>query len=417
LPKGLSAFRHRNYRLFWFGQLISVTGTWMQSLAQAWLVLSLTSSAFKLGLVSVFQFAPTLVFGLFAGVVADRVPKRNLLVFTQAALGVLAGTLALLVFTDRVQLWQVYALALGVGCVNAFDMTTRQAFVVDMVGKDDLMNAIALNSSLFNTARIVGPAIGGLLLAAFGPAVCFLVDSISYAAVVGGLLMMRLERQTVATVRARSTQQIREGLAYVRATPAVLLPVLLISLVATFGLNFNIWIPVLAKQNLDAGASGFGLLMAASGVGSLIGTLGLAFFMQHPKRLWMLGMAATLGTFELALAIVGAIPLGLPLAMLILSGIGFASSSTMATANTTVQTNSPDELRGRVMSVYMTVNTGTAPIGGVVAGGVASAFGTPASIALGGVITLLAAAGALASARVLGVARHVPLPHRRAAKA
>jgi MFS family permease len=414
LPQGLAAFQHRNYRLFWFGQLISVTGTWMQSLAQAWLVLTLTDSAFKLGLVSVFQFAPMLVFGLLAGMLADRLPKRKLLVVTQSLSGVLAGVLALLVFTDRVQLWHVYALALGLGVVNAFDMTTRQAFVVDMVGKEHLMNAIALNSSLFNAARIIGPAIAGLLLAVFGPGICFLINALSYIAVVAGLLAMRLEHRP-ARMTSRGLQQIREGLTYVRATPAVLLPMALVGFVATFGINFNVWIPLLAKQNLHAGASGFGLLMAASGVGSLIGALALAFFMQGPKRLWMLGMAALLGVLELGLALAGAIPLALPIAMLLLAGIGFASSSTMATANTTVQTNSPDELRGRVMSVYMTINTGTAPFGGLIAGGMASRYGTPASLALGGLVTLLAAGAALGGGRALAISRHVPsLPWRSA---
>lgn len=401
LPHGLAAFRHRNYRLFWFGQLISVTGTWMQSLAQSWLVLSLTSSAFKLGLVSVFQFAPILLIGLFAGVVADRVPKRRLLVVTQACSGVLAGVLATLVLTGRVELWHVYALALGLGVVNAFDMPTRQAFVVEMVGKDDLMNAIALNSSLFNAARIVGPAIAGLLLALFGPGICFLINAVSYIAVIAGLLMMRLERREVA-VAGRGLRQVREGLSYVRATPAVLLPVVLVGVVATFGMNFNIWIPLLAKQDFGAGASGFGLLMSASGFGSLVGALALAFFAQGPRRVLMLGAAAALGALELGLALAGAIPLALPVAMLLLAGIGFASSSTMATANTTVQTNSPDELRGRVMSVYMTVFAGTAPFGGLVAGATAGRFGAPASLAVGGGVTILAAGAAALSTRVAG---------------
>ena len=227
---------------------------------------------------------------------------------------------------------------------------------------------------------------------------------------------MRLEPRP-AQARARGVQQIREGLSYVRATPAVLLPMALVGAVATFGINFNVWIPLLAKQNLHVGASGFGVLMAASGVGSLAGALGLAFFMQGPRRLWMLGTAALLGLLELGLALAGAIPLGLPVAMLLLAGIGFASSSTMATANTTVQTNSPDELRGRVMSVYMTINTGTAPFGGLIAGGVASHYGTPASIALGGAVTLLAASAALSGGRARAVARHMPALRRPGVKA
>ncbi|HEX5499586.1 MAG TPA: MFS transporter, partial [Thermomicrobiales bacterium] len=193
LPRGLSSFRHRNYRLYYAGQLISVTGTWMQTLAQSWLILSLTTSAFMLGLVSVFQFAPVLILGLVGGVAADRFPKRTTLVFTKAAAGMVSATMAILTVTGVVRIWHVYALALILGMVNAFDMPARQAFVVEMVGPDDLTNAIALNSSLFNAARIVGPAVAGVLLATVGTAACFAIDAVSYIAVIGGMLMMRLQ--------------------------------------------------------------------------------------------------------------------------------------------------------------------------------------------------------------------------------
>lgn len=409
LPRGLTAFRHRNYRLFWFGQLVSVTGTWMQTLAQSWLVLGLTSSAFKLGLVSVFQFTPILALGLVAGVVADRMPKRRLLVITQGCAAVLAAVLTTLVATERIALWHVYALALGLGVVNAFDMPTRQAFVVEMVGKDDLMNAIALNSSLFNAARIVGPALAGALLAAFGPAICFALNSLSYLAVIGGLLAMRLDARPSAGV-GRGLTQVREGLSYVRATPAVLAPIVMVGCVATFGMNFNVWTPLLADQAFAVGASGFGLLMASMGVGSLAGALGLAFFARSgPRRRLLFGAAGALGALELALAVAGAVPLPLVIAMLVLAGIGLASTATMSTANTTVQTNAPDALRGRVMSVYMTVFAGTAPFGGLVAGSTARAFGAPASIAIGGAITLLAV-GATALAE--GARSPAPRPAR-----
>jgi MFS family permease len=388
----LAAFGHRNYRLFWFGQLISVTGTWMQSLAQSWLVLTLTNSAFKLGLVNVCQFTPILLFCLVGGVVADRVPKRNLLVCTQATAALLATCLAVLVATDSVQLWHVYALAFGLGCVNAFDMPTRQAFVVEMVGKDDLMNAIALNSSLFNAARIIGPAIAGVLLAAFGPTICFGLNAVSYVAVIAGLLMMRLPRRAI-TVAGGGLTRIREGLAYVRATPTILRTIALVGLVSTFGMNFNVWIPLLAKQDLDAGAGGFGLLMSSLGAGSFIGAVMLAIVGRGPHRSLMLGTAAAVGLLELGLAIAGAIPLPIVVAMLLIAGIGFTMSMTTATANTTVQMSTPDGLRGRVMSVHMTVFAGTTPFGALVAGSVAHSFGTPIAIAFGGVATLLAVLG------------------------
>jgi len=363
----------------------------MQTLAQSWLVLSLTSSAVALGLVSVFQFAPMLLFGMFAGVLADRVPKRSLLVTTQAIAMVLATILAVLVATDRVELWHVYALALGLGINNAFDMPARQAFVVDMVGRDDLSNAIALNSSLFNAARIVGPAIAGLLLATLGAAFCFGINAASYLAVIAGLLMMRITPQPSSN-RGRGLTQLREGLNYVRRTPEILRPVMLVGLVATFGMNFNIWIPLLAKQDFDGGAGAFGLLMASSGAGSLIGALALAFVVRNVQR-WMVFVAATsMGIFNLALALSGAESVAVPVAMGVLALVGLSSTSMMAMANTTVQTAAPDELRGRIMSVYMTVFAGTAPFGAVIAGLTADRFGAPVSVAVGGVVTLAAVA-------------------------
>ncbi len=414
LPRGLAAFKHRNYRLFYVGQLISVTGTWMQTLAQSWLVLSLTSSAFFLGLVSVFQFAPMLVLGLFAGVVADRMPKRRLLVITQAIAAVLAGTLAVLTFTDTIQLWQVYLLGFLLGVNNAFDMPTRQAFVVEMVGKDDLPNAIALNSSLFNAARIVGPAVAGGLLAAFGPAVCFAINSVSYVAVISGLLMMQVAPLARAQVTQRRLDQIREGLRYVRRTPEILRPVVLVGFVATFGMNFNIWVPLLAKNDLDGGASGFGLLMSSMGVGSLIGALALAFMVSSVKRWMLFSTAAALGVGNLVLALIGAIPLAIPVAMLALAAIGLCSTTTMAMANTTVQSAAPDELRGRIMSVYTTVFTGTAPFGALIASSIANRFGTPVSIIVGGTVTLLAVVGVLVTGGAkLAVREHLRFPIRR----
>lgn len=413
LPRGLAAFRHRNYRLFFAGQLVSVTGTWMQTLAQSWLVLSLSSSAVALGLVAVFQFAPVLLFGIPAGVIADRVPKRNLLVVTQALSALLAGLLALLVATDLVALWHVYLLATLLGTVNAFDMPARQAFVVEMVGKDDLQNAIALNSSMFNAARIVGPALAGLLLATLGAAVCFGINAVSYVAVIGALLLMRVERRA-SVPRGRGLSQLREGLVYIRGSRAILLPVVLIGFVATFGMNFNVWVPLLAKRDFAGGAGSFGLLMSSMGAGSLIGALALAFAISSVKRWMLLATAGTLGVLLLLLALAGELAAPLPLAMLVLAGTGFAMTTTMAMANTTVQTAAPDELRGRIMSVYMTVFAGTAPFGALIAGFVSGHFGTPASLALGALVTLAAVAGvaSLAGAR-LGQLMRVRLPLRR----
>jgi predicted MFS family arabinose efflux permease len=403
LPRGFAAFRHRNYRLYFIGQLISVTGTWMQTLAQSWLILSLTTSPFMLGLVSVFQFAPVLALGLIGGVAADRFPKRTTLVFTKGAAGVVSGIMATLIWTGAIQIWHVYALALILGTVNAFDMPARQAFVVEMVGPEDLTNAIALNSSLFNAARIVGPAIAGVLLATVGAAACFAIDAVSYIAVIAGLLMMRLEPRRPAMAGSQ-LERLREGLSFVRRTPNIYLPILLIGLTATFGMNFNVWVPLLAKQDLGVGASGFGLLMSSLGVGSLTGALSVAFLRRLPPWGAVLATALALGALEVLLA------LGVPLfpiliLMAILAGLGFSMTTTSAMANSRVQATSPDALRGRVMSVYTTIFAGTAPFGALLAGGVANGMGAPGSLAICGAATV----GSVALIAVLGHAAGVSI--------
>jgi MFS family permease len=398
---GLPALEHRNYRLFFGGQLVSVTGTWMQTIAQSWLVLTLTSSAIALSAVNVLQFAPILLIGLFAGLIADRFPRQRILMTTQAISAVLAATLAILTWTDRVALWQIYVLALGLGIVNAFDMPARQAFVGDMVGKDALPNAIALNSSLFNVGRLLGPAVAGVLLSAFGPAVCFTINALSYLAVLTSLLLMSLPRIIRRTEPARGIAQIREGVAYARETRLVSRTLMLVAIVGIFGLNFNVWMPLLAKNDLGAGPRGFGLLMAALGLGSLVGALVLAFRAKRPSPRRMLVTAALLGGAEIALAIgaLGNVPLALALALV--SVIGFAMTSTMAMANTVVQSTTPPVLRGRVMSVYMTLFAGTAPFGALFAGAIADTLNAPSSILIGGTVTLVIASVLLVRGRGL----------------
>jgi len=392
LPDGFSALRHRNYRLYFFGQAVSVTGTWMQSLAMSWLVLSLTSSAIDLAMVNVLQFAPTLVFGLFAGVVADRVPKRNLLVVTQSIAALSALTLAILIWTDHIDLWHIYLVALIVGINNSFDMPARQAFVSEMVGdRADLPNAIALNSTLFNMGRLVGPALAGLVLGAFGVAICFLIDAISYLAVIASLLMMHVAPAVQAVRKRNPLESLREGLAYVRATPVVGALVIFAGLVGVFGINFNVWMPLLAKQELDTGPGGFGLLMSSLGIGALAGALALAFRSKSASVERLVFTALILGMAEVLLGLATELAPRLIVAMSISAIVGFGMTSTMAMANTVVQSTAPDELRGRVMSVYIMVSTGVAPLGALLAGAVANAANTSASILLGGIITTLSA--------------------------
>jgi MFS family permease len=390
LPQGLSAFNHRNYRLYFSGQLISVTGTWMQTIAQAWLVLTLTSSALLFSVVSVLQFLPVLLLSPLAGVVIDRLPRRELIIVTQCVNCACATTMVTLVATGRIQLWHIYVLAAILGFNNAFDMPSRQAFVVDMVGKDDLVNAIALNSSLFNVARIIGPSIAGFLMAWKGAAWCFGVDAVSYLAVIGGLSMMR-DIPKVARRSGRGIQQMREGMAYIRERGNLMLPILIGGFVGTFGMNFNVWIPLLAKNEFKVGADGFGILMAALGAGSLCGALHLAFRKDRPKGRTIILTSLMLGSVEVALAMAASVPLSVVVALLLLPFMGYAMSSTGAMANTLVQTASPEEMRGRVMAAYMALSAGAAPAGAFLIGAIANSFGTPASILFGGCATVVCA--------------------------
>jgi len=384
------AFRHRNYRLFFMGQLVSVTGTWMQSLAQSYLVYEvLKSSPFELGLVNVFQFAPVLLLGIPAGIVADRLPKRNILVVTQSIFALLALVLTVLVALGHVEVWHVYAVATVFGITNAFDMPTRQSFISEMVGRESVMNAIALNATMFNTGRVLGPAIAGLVLATLGPAVCFGINAVSYTAVITGLLLMRI-KPVPSRVVGSTGARLREGLSYVRATPDILRPIILVGIVGIFGMNFPVWIPILASDSFGSGGETYGLLFASMGGGSLIGALALATFGRTPSRTRMLVAAIGLGLIEIVLGIGATIPIPLALGMACLALAGFAASNSMSTANSIVQITSSDPLRGRVMAVYMTVFAGTAPFGSLVTGFIADRFGIGASLTFCGTVTFLA---------------------------
>ena len=396
LPHGLSAFNHRNFRLFWFGQLISLAGTWMQSVAQAWLVLQLTNDPLALGIVAAAQFTPVLVLGLFAGVLADSVNKRVALIWTQVGAAVLALVLGLLVWSETVQVWQVFVLALLLGVVNAFDMPIRQAFVVEMVGRDDVANAVALNSAVFNGTRIVGPAIAGIFIATIGMAPLFFLNSASYLAVVASLLLMRTgelfgPRERLAVSRSLSSvvDRLVEGLRYVGATKLILVPIVVLGVVSTFTLNFQVLIPVLAQDVLHGDADTYGFLMAASGAGSLVSALAIAFVLQPTMRLLLAGTAA-IGAAFIGLSLVASLPLDM--ALMFVAGFGVIAMA--ATTNTTIQLSTPDALRGRVMSVYTTVFAGSVPFGGLFSGLLAAAAGVEVALAVGGVIALLTVVGA-----------------------
>lgn len=387
-----SALSHRNFRLFWTGQLVSLVGTWMQSVAQAWLILQLTDNPLALGVAAACQFTPILVFGLFGGIVADVLPKRRTLMILQVAALAQAVVLGLLAVTGLAQVWHVYVLATVLGFVSAVEMPVRQSFTVEMVGREDIANAVALNSASFNASRIVGPAIAGLLIGTLGLGTAFLFNAASYLAALAALIAMR-PRELHAGPRAvfvRSwhgiVDQLDEGLGYVRRTPPVLLGITVIGVVSTVGMNFQVLIPVLARDVLNGGAATYGFLMAGSGVGSLIGALLIAYSGRPALRLvW--GGAAVFGFGLVALALSRSFVISL----LLMGVLGISVIAMAATTNTYIQLTVPDELRGRVSSVYTTVFAGSTPIGGLFAGSIASAAGAPAALLIGGILSVLAA--------------------------
>lgn len=386
------ALRHRNFRFFWFGQLISLVGTWMQQIAQAWLVLLLTGDPFWLGIVSAAQFLPVLILGLFGGMIADLLPKRRTLVATQTGAMLLAFALAFLSYAGIVQVWEILVLAALLGFVNAIDMPTRQSFVVEMVGREDVGNAVGLNSAIFNTARIIGPAVGGILIGGLGVTACFFINGLSYLAVIASLLMMRDGelRPTTLLARPGSLAEVRsnlaDGLGYVRRTPIVLLAVTTVGVVSTVGMNFNVLVPPLAHAVLGVGATGLGFLMAAMGLGSLAAALGVSAMGRPRVRVLLLG-AFVLGALQVVLAVVRIFPL----ALLAMFGAGAGAIAMTVSANTAIQLAVPDVLRGRVMSVYTTVFAGSTPFGALAVGWLASSYGTPFALALGGILCVATA--------------------------
>jgi MFS family permease len=397
LANATRVFRHRNYRLFFSGQMVSLVGTWMQSVAQAWLVLDLTHDPFVLGLTTAAQFLPVLVFGLFGGLIADAVPKRRTLMVTQTSQMLLAFILFALTVSGRVEVWQILLLALMLGVTNAVDMPTRQAFVVEMVGREDLQNAVALNSATFNMARIVGPAVAGLLIGVTGLAIAFLVNGLSFLAVIVAYGLMREDglHRTAALQRPAGARAIRhslaEGLGFIRSNELVLMAMIVIGSVSMLGMNFRVIVPALADEVLHVDATGFGFLMTATGIGSLLAAGSIAVLPREHLSL-MAGGTVVLGAAEVAAAFADS----MPLAMVAMLAVGFGAISMLATANTAIQLRSPDALRGRVMSVYTVVFVGSTPIGGLLAGGIASAMGVPVALAVGGAACVVVGSAAYA---------------------
>jgi MFS family permease len=380
----LGALRHRNYRLFFGGQLVSTVGTWMQTIAMPWLVLQLTHSGFLVGVVLAMQYLPMLVAGPFGGLIADRFPKRRILQVTQAAFMAPALFLFVASYTNTVTYPEVLVAAFLWGIIQVVDMPARQAFAIEMVGRDDLVNAIALNSSIWNTAAVVGPSLAGVLISLAGVPLCFLLNAISYIAVLTGLSLMR---NLPSLLPDRDGQSVRErvieGGRYVRRDPLVGTMLLVVAAFSLFATNRLTLVPLFADQVLHTGATGFGLLMGALGLGALTGALSLAFAPGQAtgrRQFWIgLSWAAFLVAFSFSRSF--------PLSLLLLYLAGICQMWFLATANTRVQTATPDRLRGRVMAFYAQAVMGVGPLGATLAGALASLFNAPAAMAIGAVLT------------------------------
>jgi MFS family permease len=383
------ALRHRNFRLFFGGQLISLIGTWMQSVAQSWLVYSLSGSTVLLGLVGFASQIPVFVLAPIGGVVADALDRHRIVVATQTAAMVLAAILAALTLSGAIQIWHVFVLASLLGVVNAFDIPARQSFIVEMVGREDLINAIALNSSMVNGARLVGPAVAGVLVSLVGEGWCFAANALSYIAVLVGLLRMDVPRRVSDPSGRSAFESVREGFAFVVATPPVRSLMLLLGLVSLMGMPYTTLMPVFADRILRAGAGGLGLLMAMSGAGALIGALALATKRSlRGLGRWVAWSSAAFG----ATLILFSLSRTFWLSAVLLVPVGCAMMVQMASSNTLIQSMVPDHLRGRVMSIYSMMFMGMAPFGALLAGAIAHRLDAPPTVALGGVACLVGAA-------------------------
>ncbi|MDH6118166.1 MFS family permease [Kitasatospora sp. GAS204A] len=387
-PTGtFSSLRVRNYRYFFAGQIVSNTGSWMQRIAQDWLVLSLTGSPLAVGITTAMQFLPTLLLGLFGGVLADRMPKRRLLIVTQGAMGLLAAVLAVMTITGVVTEYHVYAFALLLGLVTVVDTPTRQAFVSEMVGPEHLSNAVSLNAANFQTARLVGPAVAGLLIAAVGSGWAFALNAVSFAAVIGGLLAMRTSELRPVERIPRQKGQLREGLHYVRERPDLMWPLVLAGFIGTFGFNFPTLLAGFAHETFHVGPGRYGLLNTAMALGSLAGAL-YAARRGNPRLRWLTGAALSFGVLEvLAAGAPGYWSFAVLLTLVGICGLTFNTA-----VNSYVQLATEPEMRGRVMGLLVLVFTGGTPVGAPLVGWATAAYGPRVGLLACGLVSALAAA-------------------------
>ena len=391
-----SSLSNPNYRRYFSGQAVSLVGTWMQTVAQSWLVLQLTHSGTALGLVVALQTLPVLVLGPYGGVVADRVDKRKLMIGLQSMMGLLALILGVLTLTHVVTLWEVYALAFLLGLNNTFENPARQAFVLEMVGPTELRNAVSLNSVLVNAARAVGPAVAGLIIAAGGTGICFMLNAASFVAVVASLLRLDVSKLAPSPPARRAKGQVREGLAYVKRTPELAGPLMMMALVGCLAYEFQVVLPVVATQTFHGGSAVYGFLTASMGVGAVIGGLYVAARGNTGLR----ALTAASAVFAAVLALAAIAPV-LWLELVALALVGGASVGFLAKGNSTLQLTASPQMRGRVMALWAVAFLGSTPIGGPIAGWVAETFGGRAGLVLGAAACLVAAGlGALVLNRV-----------------
>ncbi|MCU1342809.1 MAG: major facilitator superfamily transporter [Candidatus Acidoferrum typicum] len=385
LPAAFRSLKHRNFRLFFSGQLISLIGTWMQTIAEAWLIYRLTGSSVLLGLLGFVSQIPIFLLSPIAGLAADRWPRQRVVIATQLSSMTLGFTLAALTLSGRIRVWEIISLATLLGVVNAFDVPARQSFLIEMVGREDLLNAIALNSTMFNGARLAGPAVAGLLVAKIGEGWCFFLNGVSYIAVIAGLLMMRIEKSLVVHDGTSPIEKLREGLRFVRHTLPIRTLLLLLGVVSFTALPFSVLMPIFADRILHRGASGYGWLMGAVGFGAMCGAFTLA--MRQQLRGFGNIVAYSAIGLGVSLMLFGA-SRWYWFSLVALALAGYAMMMQFTSANTLIQAMVPDQLRGRVMSLYSMMFLGMSPLGSLVAGKMAQHIGAPSTVALGGLISL-----------------------------
>jgi MFS family permease len=388
LPATFRALEYRNFRLFFGGQLISLIGTWMQNVAQSWLVYKMTHSSVLLGAVGFSSQIPVFLFALVGGIVADRFDRRKVVIATQTASMLLAFVLAALTLTRSVHVWHIFVLSSLLGLVNAFDIPARQSFIVEMVGNADLMNAIALNSSMFNASRMVGPAVAGILVASIGEGWCFFCNALSYIAVIAGLLLMRVAERRRPEAVGSPLANVVEGFRFVFRNPPVHMLLILIGIVSLVGMPYSVLLPIFADRVFHGGATTLGWLMGWTGAGALAGALLLATRTElKGLSTWLAAAATGLGCFLIGFGFCKS----LPVSSVLLVAAGFCMMIQMGATNTLVQSMVPDELRGRIMAVYSMMMMGMTPIGSLLAGAAAGSLGAAVTVALGGGICVLAA--------------------------